>query len=73
MNTILLWIDGMACNHCTSSVASALSGINGVENVNVSLEEKSATVMFDENKTTADALADVVDDLGFTVTGKKEL
>ncbi len=73
MSKVLLSIDGMACNHCTSSVASALAGLSGVENVEVSLEEKSASVMYDNTKITIDAIADVVDELGFTVTDKQEI
>lgn len=35
-------IAGMSCNHCVQSVTKALSAINGIENVLVSLEKKEA-------------------------------
>jgi len=73
MSKLLLSIDGMACNHCTASVTSAITALNGVESADVSLEEKSAAVVYDSSKVTADAIADVVDELGFTVTCKQEI
>ncbi|HJJ36672.1 MAG TPA: heavy metal translocating P-type ATPase [Methanocorpusculum sp.] len=37
-------IEGMMCKHCQAAVMNALKGIDGVTDVVVSLEEKSATV-----------------------------
>lgn len=37
-------IDGMMCNHCQMRVESALGGLAGVGNVEVSLEEGRAIV-----------------------------
>jgi copper chaperone len=67
MKTCILSIEGMACNHCTASVNTALSAIDGVESVKVSLEEKSATVTYDADKVTLRQLADTIDELGFEV------
>lgn len=36
-------IKGMSCNHCVMSVQKALSEIEGVKNVDVSLERGDAT------------------------------
>ena len=67
MKTEKISIDGMACNHCTSSVNSALSALNGIGDVSVSLDDKSASVMYDENILTHQSIVDVINDLGFTV------
>ena len=72
MNKVTIHIDGMSCNHCTASVTAALTALTGVETVQVSLEDKNAVVTYDAAKVTADALADVVEEIGFTVTGKTE-
>ena len=69
MSKIILSIEGMACNHCTSNVASSLSGLSGVNDVKVSLENKCAEVSYDDTQITSDALCDVIEDLGFFVTG----
>jgi len=37
-------VDGMTCKHCVATVTDVLSEVNGVEEVNVSLEGKSAEV-----------------------------
>jgi copper chaperone len=41
-------IKGMTCNHCVMAVKKTLSGIDGISNVNVSLERGEAS--FDETK-----------------------
>ncbi len=40
-------IDGMSCSHCSSAVEKALSSINGVKKVTVSLENKEAIIDID--------------------------
>ena len=72
MKTITLLIDGMACNHCTSSVTNALTALDGVQTVQVSLEEKNAVISYDPTKMDVDTLSTIIDDLGFSVTGKAE-
>lgn len=37
-------VDGMTCKHCVATVTDVLSEVEGVEEVNVSLEGKSAEV-----------------------------
>ncbi|MFI3163690.1 MAG: heavy metal translocating P-type ATPase [Bacillota bacterium] len=48
-NMITLKIEGMMCMHCVAHVEKALKAVAGVESVEVSLENKSATI----NVTTA--------------------
>jgi copper chaperone CopZ len=36
-------IKGMRCGHCVASVTSALSAIDGISEVNISLEKSEAT------------------------------
>ncbi|HDQ39756.1 MAG TPA: copper chaperone [Desulfonatronum sp.] len=36
-------IKGMSCQHCVSAVTKALSGIDGIQDVQVSLEKDQAT------------------------------
>ncbi len=65
MQREIIKITGMACNHCTASVASALESTEGVETVTVSLEEKQAVVTYDESKIRRDQLVAIICDLGF--------
>ncbi len=44
MKKIVLKIEGMMCNHCVNHVETALKSVEGVNEVNVSLENKTATI-----------------------------
>ena len=41
-------VEGMTCNHCVHHVTVALSEVDGVKDVKVSLTEKSALINSDE-------------------------
>ncbi|MGN1307986.1 MAG: heavy-metal-associated domain-containing protein [Faecousia sp.] len=41
---MVLKIEGMMCGHCKARVEKALKAVAGVETVEVSLDDKSATV-----------------------------
>lgn len=65
-NKKIIYIDGMSCNHCKMSVEKALSEIDGVEKVDVILEEKKAIVTFfkeldDKN------IKEIIEKIGFNV------
>ncbi|MGX4685730.1 heavy-metal-associated domain-containing protein [Vagococcus sp. JNUCC 83] len=61
-------IDGMNCGHCSSRVEKGLSEIDGVSDVNVSLENKEADVAFDESKVAIKDLVNKIEDLGYIPT-----
>jgi Cu+-exporting ATPase len=60
-------IFGMTCMHCHKRVTDAISKVNGVKSVDVSLENKSATVKFDEGATNLNAIKLAVIDAGYEV------
>lgn len=47
METVELKVEGMDCQGCVKSVTRMLSGVPGVEKVDVSLETASARVTYD--------------------------
>jgi copper chaperone len=47
METVELKVEGMDCEGCVKSVTRMLSGVPGVEKVDVSLAQGSATVTYD--------------------------
>ena len=68
----VLDVEGMMCQHCVAHVNKALSGLEGVEAVEVSLEGKTATVTM--AKEVADGvLTKAVVDAGYEVKGVKSL
>lgn len=58
-------IDGMSCNHCVASVTGALTALSGVESAEVSLEDKSAVVTYDESAVTRKDMTAAIEELGF--------
>lgn len=65
--TTELKIEGMMCSHCTGSVKKALSALEGVKEVEVSLTEKNAVI---EHEDLDPALfVKAVEALGFRVVG----
>ena len=63
-----LAVEGMMCQNCVKHVTHALEGVSGVSQVEVSLEEKKATVCVSD--TVSDKmLKDAIVDAGYEVTG----
>lgn len=60
-------IEGMMCNHCVAHVKNALAGVDGVDSVIVSLENKNATVTL-SHPVSDDVLKKAVTDEGYDVT-----
>lgn len=59
-------IEGMMCGHCVAHIEKALKAVNGVESVNVSLENKCAEVTGNVDN---ELLKKAVVDAGYEVTG----
>ena len=62
-----LLIEGMMCQNCVKHVTRALEGIPGASDVNISLEDKKATVNVPDSVTDDDLKA-AVTDAGYEVT-----
>ncbi|MBW6471315.1 MAG: copper ion binding protein, partial [Methanosarcinaceae archaeon] len=63
-------IFGMTCMHCHKRVTDAVLKVSGVLSIDVSLENSSATVEFDESVTSLDAIKQAVVDAGYEVGEK---
>ena len=62
-----VYIEGMMCAHCVKHVNDALSKLNGVTDVSVSLENKNAVITA-ASSLTNDEITKAVTDAGYTVT-----
>ena len=59
-------IKGMSCGHCVNAVTDALSGIEGIENVNVDLDKGEAT--YDETTPVpSETIKKAISAIGFEV------
>ena len=60
-----IFIDGMSCNHCVNHLNTALcEDIDGVEVIEISLEDKFAIVDINNN-VNLNKLNELVEELGF--------
>ncbi|MGM0771425.1 MAG: heavy-metal-associated domain-containing protein, partial [Halobacteriota archaeon] len=64
-------VHGMTCMHCHERVTKAISSLEGVQSVKVSLEENNATVSFDPDKVTLNEILQAVENAGYE-TGKMD-
>ena len=64
----VLDVEGMMCGKCQAHVQKALEGVAGVTAVEVSLENKTARVMM-ENEIADETLTEAVVEAGYEVKG----
>ena len=69
MNKTMI-IEGMMCGHCTGRVEKALSAIDGVDKVEMSLEDKSAVLSLSKGVDDK-VLTDAVTEAGYEVVSVK--
>lgn len=70
--TIKMSIEGMVCSACQSSVKKTIRGLDGIKNVEVSLENRNAIVTYYPNLIKADSIQKAVNKGGFTA-GKPQV
>lgn len=70
MERISMKIDGMTCGHCVAAVKSALDGVDGVEVERVAVG--TATVAFDPARTSTEAIAQAIEDEGYSVVAAEK-
>lgn len=61
-------VEGMGCGGCAAGIATILRGTPGVREAEVDFETRLATISYDPAQTTANKLAGVIADEGYTVT-----
>jgi copper chaperone len=67
MQTEVIKIEGMTCTGCVNSVKNVLEKIPGVDSVEVSLEQKQATIRYDEASADIARFRKAIEDAGFEV------
>lgn len=69
--TVTLSIPGMSCAACPITVKKALMQVDGVSKVDIDLEKREATVSFDDEKTSVEALTKATTEAGYPSTVKE--
>jgi len=65
MQTAQIKVEGMTCGGCVASVKRALQQIEGVETVEVSLDQAQARVQYDPARVNESQLRSAIEDAGF--------
>ena len=60
-----LKIEAMHCAGCSTRLEKVLNNLEGVEIAKVSLEEKKATIKYDETKISLENIKESIEDAGF--------
>ena len=63
--TVTLAVDNMYCDACPYIVKQSLARVTGVRNVVVSFAQKTATVTYDDQEATLDALTSATTQAGY--------
>ena len=66
--TVTLSVPGMNCAACPITVKMALSKVPGVSKIEISLDKREATVMFDGAHASVDALTHATAEAGYPST-----
>ncbi|HXN06883.1 MAG TPA: copper ion binding protein [Nitrospiria bacterium] len=69
METRVMNVKGMTCQHCVKSVKEALSPMAGVKSVDVALEKGKVTVVFDPGVAGEAGFKKAIEEAGYEVAG----
>jgi copper ion binding protein len=65
MTKTVIDVRGMSCEHCVKAATDAVSDLDGVAKVKVSLKKNSAVVKYDEDKVALDGIKSAIREAGF--------
>jgi mercuric ion binding protein len=71
VQTVTLAVPDMNCPACPYTVKKALSKVNGVGKIEVSLEKHEAVVVYDDSKTNVAKLTEATESAGYPSSEKK--
>ena len=67
MENVTLNVKGMSCGHCVKAVEGSVGALEGVEQVNVSLEAGKVEVAYNDQKVSLSQIKEAIDDQGYDV------
>ncbi len=63
--TVTFAVDRMTCKMCPITVRKAMEGVDGVFDAKIDYDNKTATVTFDDERTTPDEIAKASTEIGY--------
>lgn len=71
MQKIILQLEELVCPTCLQKIETAVGNIDGVQNLKVLFNASKVKAEIDSEKTTVDAVAKVIESVGFDVLSTK--
>ncbi len=69
MTTEIIIIENLKCHGCANTITKSLSAMEGVENVEVSVDESSVTLSYNESQQQKDNILQKLAKLGYPEQG----
>jgi copper chaperone len=69
MHTSTFDVEGMTCEGCASAIRRAITAPGGIDRVDVDLDAKRVTVLYDEGKVSEQEIRERIEDAGYDVVG----
>ena len=67
MQTVTLNVKGMSCGHCVKAVEGSVGELEGVNQVNVKLDEAMVDVTYNESQVSLDTIKETIEEQGYDV------
>jgi copper chaperone len=67
MINIILNVQGMSCGHCVNSIQGSVGQLEGVNQVNVKLDDAQVEVTFNESQVSLDKIKETIEDQGYEI------
>ncbi|WP_258833567.1 copper chaperone CopZ [Peribacillus frigoritolerans] len=67
MKNITLNVQGMSCGHCVNSIEGSVGQLEGINQVNVKLNDAQVEVTFNESQVSLDIIKETIEDQGYEV------
>ncbi|KAG8144318.1 hypothetical protein E2320_012844 [Naja naja] len=63
--SIVVHVEGMTCSSCVQTIEQRIGKLNGIHVIKVSLDEKSATIVYNPKEQIPESLQEAIEDMGF--------
>lgn len=72
MTQVTLSVPDISCNHCKSSIEGAVAPMEGVTAAEVTIDDRTVEVTYDDQIVDLEAIITAIDDQGYEVAGTRE-
>ncbi len=66
MNTITLNVPDISCGHCKSSIEDAVSGLDGINSVEVAIDARTVAISY-ADELSLDTIVETIEEQGYEV------